>query len=91
MESAFEYREGVVEVISGYIGGDTVDPGYEELLDIFWRSIDPIDGGGQFSEGVVSSAVLWSGIPVSSGGSFTGVMFNVTLLLGPDKNSPSHA
>ncbi len=31
----------------------TYDPGrvsYRELLDIFWRNIDPTDGGGQFAD-----------------------------------------
>ncbi len=73
MESPFEKTEGVVEVISGYTGGTTENPTYEEvssgstghyeavriifdpekvsysqLLEIFWRQIDPTDGGGQF-------------------------------------------
>ncbi|MFP3927288.1 MAG: peptide-methionine (R)-S-oxide reductase MsrB [Desulfobacteraceae bacterium] len=73
MESDFEKVEGVVEVVSGYTGGDKEDPSYEEvstggtghfeavqvhydpdkvsyreLLDIFWRHVDPTDPGGQF-------------------------------------------
>jgi len=73
MESIFQPLEGVIEVLSGYTGGDTVDPtyeevstgttghfeavlvrydperiSYEELLDVFWRHIDPTDPGGQF-------------------------------------------
>ena len=31
----------------------TYDPGkvtYEELLDVFWRNIDPVDAGGQFCD-----------------------------------------
>jgi peptide methionine sulfoxide reductase msrA/msrB len=73
VESAFEGKDGVIDVISGYTGGHkdnptyeevsagttghaeaveiTFDPkriSYEELLDIFWRQIDPTDGGGQF-------------------------------------------
>ena len=65
--------EGVSEVVSGYAGGEEVDPTYEdvykgrtghresvqvyfdpsvvtydELLDIFWKNIDPTDDGGQF-------------------------------------------
>jgi len=72
-ESDFEKVEGVVEVISGYTGGRTVKPTYEqvsaggtghveavkvvydpdkvtyaELLQVFWRHVDPTDGGGQF-------------------------------------------
>jgi peptide methionine sulfoxide reductase msrA/msrB len=73
MESDFEKVAGVVEVISGYTGGHTENPTYEEvgsgvtghaesiqviydpakvsyeqLLDVFWRHIDPTDAGGQF-------------------------------------------
>jgi peptide methionine sulfoxide reductase msrA/msrB len=73
VESAFEGKDGVIDVVSGYTGGHkenptyeevsagttghaeaievTFDPkriSYEELLDIFWRQIDPTDNGGQF-------------------------------------------
>jgi peptide methionine sulfoxide reductase msrA/msrB len=73
MEPPFEKLEGVKEVISGYTGGQKVNPTYEEvssgttghveaveviydpskvtyqkLLDVFWRQVDPADGGGQF-------------------------------------------
>ncbi len=73
MEGPFEKAEGVVEVISGYTGGQVKNPtyaevsggttghvesiqivydpaliSYSELLDIFWRQIDPTDEGGQF-------------------------------------------
>jgi peptide methionine sulfoxide reductase msrA/msrB len=73
VESDFEKVDGVVEVISGYTGGNKADPTYEEvstgatghleavqvhydparityreLLDVFWRHIDPTDPGGQF-------------------------------------------
>ena len=72
-ESDFEKVDGVVEAISGYTGGHTVNPTYEEvssgvtghiesvqviydpakvsyeqLLDVFWRHVDPTDPGGQF-------------------------------------------
>jgi peptide methionine sulfoxide reductase msrA/msrB len=72
-ESDLEKAEGVIEVISGYTGGDEKDPTYKEvaygktghyeavqviydpekvsypeLLDLFWRHIDPTDAGGQF-------------------------------------------
>jgi peptide methionine sulfoxide reductase msrA/msrB len=72
-ESDLEKAEGVIEVISGYTGGDEKDPSYKEvaygktghyeavqviydpekvtypeLLDLFWRHIDPTDAGGQF-------------------------------------------
>lgn len=73
VESDFEKVDGVLEVISGYTGGDTENPTYEqvssgrtthleavqviydpekvsyaELLDVFWRHVDPTDKGGQF-------------------------------------------
>jgi peptide methionine sulfoxide reductase msrA/msrB len=74
-ESDFEKVNGVVEVISGYVGGQEKDPTYEqvsagrtghaeavqilydpkkvtyaELLDVFWRHVDPTDAGGQFAD-----------------------------------------
>lgn len=71
MEPPFEKLDGVHAVISGYTGGDTQEPNYqnyskgghieaieihydpqmvsyEELLKVFWRQVDPTDGGGQF-------------------------------------------
>ena len=73
LESDFAKIDGVIEVVSGYIGGHTENPTYHEvslggtghaeavqvlydpdkisypdLLDIFWRHVDPTDGGGQF-------------------------------------------
>ncbi len=73
VESDFEKVEGVIEAISGYTGGQTENPTYQEvttgktghaeavqviydpekitykeLLDVFWRHIDPTDAGGQF-------------------------------------------
>jgi peptide methionine sulfoxide reductase msrA/msrB len=73
LESDFKKVEGVIEAVSGYIGGDTENPtyhevsfggtghaeavqvhydpqkiSYHELLDIFWRHVDPTDAGGQF-------------------------------------------
>jgi peptide methionine sulfoxide reductase msrA/msrB len=73
MEAAFQEKEGVAEVYSGYTGGKEENPtygevssgltghheaiqvhydsskiSYKELLDIFWRNIDPTDSGGQF-------------------------------------------
>jgi len=72
-EADFEKTDGVVEVISGYTGGNSENPTYEEvsagrsghleavqvlydpakisyqqLLDVFWRHVDPTDPGGQF-------------------------------------------
>jgi peptide methionine sulfoxide reductase msrA/msrB len=73
MVPPFTGLDGVLKVISGYTGGPTENPSYEEvcsgktghyeavqitfdpkritykeLLDIFWRNIDPTDPGGQF-------------------------------------------
>lgn len=71
MEKPFERLDGVVSVISGYSGGSTEDPtyenyargghlevvqvsydpekiGYDRLLEVYWRQVDPTDAGGQF-------------------------------------------
>jgi len=73
LESDFATLPGVLKVTSGYSGGESRDPSYEEvcsgltghveavqvlydparisyaeLLDVFWRHIDPTDDGGQF-------------------------------------------
>lgn len=73
METPFEELDGVVDVVSGYTGGNKEKPSYEEvsrggtghveavriiydpekityseLLDIFWKQIDPTDAAGQF-------------------------------------------
>ena len=75
MEESFEKKEGVAEVSSGYSGGKTKNPTYEEvtygntghfetieiiydkskinykdLLDHFWKNIDPFDKYGQFCD-----------------------------------------
>lgn len=75
VEAAFEKTNGVIEAVSGYTGGQTQDPTYEEvstgqtghfeavevqfdasivsyleLLDVFWKNIDPTDPGGQFAD-----------------------------------------
>jgi len=72
-EADFEKLDGVVEAVSGYTGGRTENPTYDEvcaggtghyeavrvvfdpsrvsyaeLLDHFWRHVDPTDPGGQF-------------------------------------------
>ena len=72
-ESDLEKIDGVVEAISGYAGGQTQNPTYQEvsaggtghteavrvlydpqkityteLLDVFWRHMDPTDSKGQF-------------------------------------------
>jgi peptide methionine sulfoxide reductase msrA/msrB len=74
-EYIFEGVGGVVEVISGYTGGDVENPTYQqvcsgqtghyeavqvyyysedvtfkELLDVYWRHIDPTDPYGQFAD-----------------------------------------
>jgi peptide-methionine (S)-S-oxide reductase len=75
VEQAFEKTPGVVRAVSGYTGGVTVNPTYEQvsaentghfeavkvtydpavvsyaqLLDVFWRNVDPFDAAGQFCD-----------------------------------------
>jgi len=75
LEGPFDALPGVIETESGYTGGESPNPTYEEvssgtsghieamrvvydpekidykkLLDVFWRNIDPTDGGGQFCD-----------------------------------------
>lgn len=75
VESAFDGLPGVVDAVSGYTGGATPNPtyeqvgaggtghceavevrfdpskiGYAQILDVFWRQIDPTDAGGQFAD-----------------------------------------
>jgi len=75
IESDFEGVKGVTGVISGYTGGTTFAPtyqqvsfgetghyeavkitfnpsviSYEKILDLYWRSVDPTDAGGQFCD-----------------------------------------
>lgn len=75
VESDFEKVDGVIEAVSGYIGGTIENPtykqvsaggtghfeaveitfdnekvSYRELVDILWRTIDPVDAGGQFCD-----------------------------------------
>ncbi len=75
IEADFESVPGVGDVISGYTGGTTTNPtynqvtggntghfeavmipfdasviSYREILDLFFRSVDPTDGGGQFCD-----------------------------------------
>ena len=74
-ETAFEGLNGVISVTSGYTGGQTKNPTYEEvssgatghaesvqvvfdpakityeqLLDVFWHNIDPLQKNGQFCD-----------------------------------------
>lgn len=75
METPFVHLPGVLKVTSGYTGGNTENPSYEEvcsgktghieavqvtfnpqkitfkeLLDVFWRNINPTDASGQFAD-----------------------------------------
>ncbi len=75
IESDFETVPGVLEVVSGYTGGNVKNPTYkqvvrggtghyeavqirfdpkvvskEQLLSMFFRSVDPTDAGGQFCD-----------------------------------------
>lgn len=75
MVKPFDEMSGVVEVISGYTGGRTTDPTYDDvcrgesghyeaveirynptevtysdLLDVYFRQIDPTDEDGQFND-----------------------------------------
>jgi len=75
MEPPFDKLDGVLSTTSGYAGGRTENPtyeqvstgrtghlevlqieydpakvSYEELLEVFWRNIDPLDGRGQFCD-----------------------------------------
>jgi peptide-methionine (S)-S-oxide reductase len=73
VESDFDKVPGVISTVSGYIGGQTKNPTYQDynaaghreavrieydsakvdyatLLDVFWHSVDPTDGGGQFCD-----------------------------------------
>lgn len=86
VESDFVKVPGVIRVVSGYTGGRTDNPRYEDvssgktghleavqiyydpakvsypqLLDVFWRHIDPSDDGGQFVDrgGQYRSAIFY--------------------------------
>ena len=75
VESDFEKLPGVIEAVSGYTGGHTKDPTYQEvsykntghyeavkvifdpskvtypeLVEFFWRTVDPTDASGQFCD-----------------------------------------
>jgi peptide-methionine (S)-S-oxide reductase len=75
MEPPYDELDGVLATTSGYAGGSTVDPTYQEvvrggtghaevvqitydpakvtyeqLLEVFWRNVDPLDAGGQFCD-----------------------------------------
>ena len=86
-EADFEKLDGVLEVISGYTGGNVENPTYEQvssgstghiesikviydpskvsyadLLNYFWKHVDPTDGGGQFVDrgGQYISAIFYT-------------------------------
>lgn len=75
LEGPLESIDGVKGVILGYMGGDVIDPTYQQvtggttghrevaqalydpdvtdyrdLVDIYWKFIDPTDAGGQFAD-----------------------------------------
>ena len=75
MEPPYDKLDGVVSTTSGYIGGETVNPTYQEvssgrtghteavevrydpekvsysqLLEVFWRNIDPLTPNAQFCD-----------------------------------------
>ncbi|HEX4872165.1 MAG TPA: peptide-methionine (S)-S-oxide reductase MsrA [Nevskiaceae bacterium] len=75
VEADFEKLPGVIEAVSGYTGGHTENPtyeqsntgltghteavevrydparvSYEQLLEHFWRNVDPFDAAGQFCD-----------------------------------------
>ena len=72
MEAAFQGRDGVTDVVSGFTGGTlpnptysgdhrghfeaievTYDPAlisYQQLLDLYWVNVDPLDNNGQFCD-----------------------------------------
>lgn len=75
MEQPFDAVPGVISTTSGYTGGHTKNPtyeqvsgggtghteaiaivydpskvSYEKLLEVFWRNVDAVDGGGQFCD-----------------------------------------
>ena len=71
VESDFDHVPGVISTISGYAGGELLNPTYRNhgnhieavqihfdpeitnyatLLEVFWRSVDPTDSGGQFCD-----------------------------------------
>lgn len=75
MEQPYHTLEGVQEVISGYSGGEEVDPDYKDvahgrtghreavqifydakvisfrqIIDHYWKLINPTDSGGQFAD-----------------------------------------
>jgi methionine-S-sulfoxide reductase len=121
VEDAFEEVPGVVRAVSGYTGGTTANPTYEQvssqgtghfeavqvsfdarkvsyaqLVDWFWRNIDPVDARGQFCDKGSSyrSAIFYgddeqrriaeaSKAALQASGRFTGAIATVILPAGP--------
>ena len=75
MEHPFDELPGVSATVSGYMGGNVIDPtygqvssgrtghlevmqvaydptlvDYDNLLEVFWKNVDPFDGAGQFCD-----------------------------------------
>lgn len=75
MEPPFDAIDGVISTISGFMGGTTPNPTYnqvtaggtghievvqvtydskkvtyQQLLQVYWRNVDPYDDGGQFCD-----------------------------------------
>lgn len=72
MEAAYQGRDGVIDVVSGFTGGSlpnptykgdhtghfeavkvTYDPSvvsYQQLMDLYWVNVDPLDNAGQFCD-----------------------------------------
>ena len=75
MEQPYETLDGIEEVVSGYSGGNEVDPSYKdvaygrtghreavqifydpkvisfrEIIDHYWKQVNPTDSGGQFAD-----------------------------------------
>ena len=84
MEEAYEKVPGVTAVVSGYMGGKTKNPTYEQvssgrtghaevvqveydpskvsytrLVEVFWRNIDPTQGGGSLT--IIGTALVDTG------------------------------
>ncbi len=84
-ESWFEHYPGVIDAISGYAGGEEINPTYEQvgreetghresvevvydpnildyadLVEIFWRTANPVDDGGQYVDrGFQYTSAIW--------------------------------
>ncbi len=57
IQPAFDKANGVIKTVVGYCGGTEPNPTYDpakisfdQLLDIYWRQIDPTQADGQFTD-----------------------------------------